>query len=362
MITSISTSRGGRTGERPLLVFVTYTGIGDLLMALPLLGTVRSRFHALPVIPSSYLDLAGLLVQDGLLDDYLLTDEDLVFSRNPFGHLQISREISGLRPDTVVIYGKQMMAYAAHLGLVRTRRVLYGHPRGAAPPAGRGIEVLPPTGNRAQDYLQFADRLGVPFTAPRITLSEQLRGLLADAARAKIPWPSYALIAPWSSDPSRDAPLAFFRECIEIIIRAGDLPVVVTGLASHRGAAEELLCGLPQARIVNLVGATSLRQLLEILAGAGFLLANDSGNLHMARLVGTPVVGVFGPTAPGQIVSDLSGGFMTIRHPLPCSPCAHTSRHLRCPGTYRQCLVELKGSDAKEALLSACRMAAGQVA
>ena len=57
---------------RPVLVFVTYTGIGDLLMALPLLETVRSQFHALPVIPSPYADLARLLRQDGLLEGYLL--------------------------------------------------------------------------------------------------------------------------------------------------------------------------------------------------------------------------------------------------------------------------------------------------
>src|SRR5574337_273051 len=88
-----------RTTERPLLIFVTYTGIGDLLMALPLLGRLRSRFHALPVIPSPYGELAQLLLQDNLLDDYLLTDENLVFSRHPLGHLRICRTLSRLRPD-----------------------------------------------------------------------------------------------------------------------------------------------------------------------------------------------------------------------------------------------------------------------
>lgn len=222
--------------------------------------------------------------------------------------------------------------------------------------------MLPQTGNQAQDYLQYADRLGVPFTTPRVTVTDALRARLADASRSEIPWPSYALVAPWSSDPSRDAPLPFFRECIEIIVQTGGVPVVIAGLAPHRSAAERLLDGLPQAQVLNLVGTTSLRQLLEILARARFLLANDSGNLHMARLVGTPVVGVFGPTVPGQLFYDLSGGFMAIRHPLPCSPCAHTARYLRCPGPYRQCLAELKGSAAEEALLSACRIVADRVA
>lgn len=361
MIVSMPTQNGTRTTGQPLLVFMTYTGIGDILMALPMLGRLRSCFRAIPVIPRAYGELAQLLLQDDLLDDYLSTDEDLVFSRYPLGHFHICRELSRLQPDAVIIYGKLMMAYAAHLGLVRAARVLYCHPQGRAPLAGRSVEVLPPTGNQVQDYLQFADRLGLPLTAPRVTLTDDVRERLADAARPQIPWPFYVVVTPWSSDPSRDAPIAFFRECIEVITQTGGLPVVVTGLASYRRAAEQLLDGLPRAQILNCVGSTSLRQLLEILAGARFVLTNDSGNLHMAGLVGTPIVGVFGPTAPEQRVDNPSGGFMAIRRPLPCSPCANTSRYLRCPGTYRQCLVELRASAAREILLAACQRAVGQV-
>lgn len=355
------TKSGVRTTGRPLLIFITYTGIGDLLMALPLLGRLRSDFRALPLVPRPYSELVQLLLQDDLLDDYLLTDEDLVFSRHPFGHLRICRALSRLQPEAVIIYGKLMMAYAAQLGLVRAARVLYCHPEGRAPLDTCSVEVLPSTGNQVQDYLQFAGRLGLPVTTPRVTLSDGSRGRLVDASGLQIPWPSYVLVTPWSSDPSRDAPISFFRECIETIIQAGDLPVVVAGLASHRGAAKALLSGLPQTRILDLVGATSLRQLLEILAGARFLLANDSGNLHMACLVGTPAIGVFGPTAPEQRLYHLSGGIMFIRDSLSCSPCAHTSRHLRCPGTYRQCLVGLKASAVRELLLTACRRGAGHV-
>lgn len=357
----MSTNGSIRSTGRPLLIFITYTGIGDLLMALPMLGRLRSRFYALPVIPRPYGELAQLLLEDDLLEDYLLTDEDLVFSRQPLGHLRVCQALSRLRPDAIIIYGKLMMAYAARLGLVRAARIMYCHPEGRVPLAGRNIEMLSSTGNQVQDYLQYADRFGLPLTVPRITLSDEFRGRLADASRSQIPWPFYVLVAPWSSDASRDAPVAFFRACMEIIIRAGSLPVVVTGLASHRRTAEELLSGFPQTRILNLVGATSLRQLLEILAGARFLLANDSGNLHMARLVGTPVVGVFGPTAPEQHFCNLSEGFMSMRDSLPCSPCAHSSRHLKCPGPYLQCLRGLDASAAKEVLLSACRMASGQI-
>ena len=57
---------------RPVLVFVTYTGLGDFIMALPLFGMLRSDFYVLPVVKSSAEDIARLLCQDGLLEGYLL--------------------------------------------------------------------------------------------------------------------------------------------------------------------------------------------------------------------------------------------------------------------------------------------------
>ena len=342
---------------RPVLVFVTYTGIGDLLMALPLLGTVRSQFHALPVIPSLYADLARLLRQDGLLEGYLLAEESLIFYRNPLGHFLTCRALSRLRADVVAIYGKLMMAYGARLGVLRAGRVLFCHPRGVAPPATGTFEVLSPTGNQTRDYLQFAEKLGGQATAARVRLSEGLKEQLEGAARPLISHPSYAVVAPWTSDRRKDAPLQFFRECINMILTEGRLPVIVTGSTRHRSTASTLLQGFSDEQVTDLVGTTSLQQLLGILAGARFLLTNDGGTLHLARLVGTPAIVAFGPTTPGQLLDDPSQGLVTLRLGLSCSPCANTPFHYRCPGAYLQCLRGLEPLSAREPLLTACQSA-----
>ena len=144
---------------RPVLVFITYTGLGDLIMALPLFGMLRSDFYVLPVVKSSDEDLARLLCQDGLLEGYLIVDESLKFRRNPLAHLKLCFTLSRLRPDVVVIYGKLLLAFAAHLGLLRAGRTLFCLPWGVTPPPSRSFEALTPTGNRMADCLQFAKKL-----------------------------------------------------------------------------------------------------------------------------------------------------------------------------------------------------------
>src|SRR6267142_2447395 len=106
--------------KRPVLVFITYTGLGDLLMALPLFEMLRSKFYALPLVGSSHGDLARLLCDDGLLEDYLPVRESLKFRRNPLGQVKLLFSLYRLRPDVVLMYGKLLLGIAAYLGLLRT--------------------------------------------------------------------------------------------------------------------------------------------------------------------------------------------------------------------------------------------------
>ena len=75
--------------ERPVLAFINYSGLGDLLMALPFLQLLRSHFYTLPLISSSHEDLAQLLHQDNLLEDYLVVDKSLIFRKHPLAHAKL---------------------------------------------------------------------------------------------------------------------------------------------------------------------------------------------------------------------------------------------------------------------------------
>src|SRR5262249_6422148 len=101
---------------------------------------------------------------------------------------------------------------------------------------------------------------------------------------------------------------------------------------------------------INLAGKTSLRELCVLLKLCRVVLTNDSGPMHVAAAVGTPVVVPFGSTSPELTGPGLPGD---IRHQLltanaPCAPC-----YLRnCPIDFR-CMTGISVKRVVDAVLHA---------
>jgi ADP-heptose:LPS heptosyltransferase len=78
---------------------------------------------------------------------------------------------------------------------------------------------------------------------------------------------------------------------------------------------------------VDLTGKTGLRLLPALLSSASVFVTNDSGPMHVAAAVGTPVVAMFGPTSPVRTGPYGEGHAVLARADVPCRPCFN--RHCR---------------------------------
>jgi heptosyltransferase I len=93
--------------------------------------------------------------------------------------------------------------------------------------------------------------------------------------------------------------------------------VVLTGDNAERlGKIEKRM----KTKALNLGGKTSLRELGALYRRAALLVTTDSGPMHLAAAVGTPVVALFGPTDPSR-TGPYGPNHRVIRKELPCSPC-----------------------------------------
>ncbi|MBF0488827.1 MAG: lipopolysaccharide heptosyltransferase II [Nitrospirae bacterium] len=89
---------------------------------------------------------------------------------------------------------------------------------------------------------------------------------------------------------------------------------------------------------LDLTGKTGLRELCASIAGCDLLITNDSGPMHIAYAVGTPVLAIFGSTSPEltgppEIPEhpEFSYRHSVIRKPVRCAPCfKRTCEHLTC--------------------------------
>ncbi|HEU5318654.1 MAG TPA: glycosyltransferase family 9 protein [Chloroflexota bacterium] len=87
----------------------------------------------------------------------------------------------------------------------------------------------------------------------------------------------------------------------------------------------------------NLVGQTSLAELARVLARADVLVTADSGPMHVANALGTPVVALFGPTDPVIYAPFQPQRAVVLRHPVPCQPCYRLDRVADCPLGHTLC-------------------------
>jgi ADP-heptose:LPS heptosyltransferase len=98
-------------------------------------------------------------------------------------------------------------------------------------------------------------------------------------------------------------------------------------------------------KCVNLIGRTTLAQLIEQLRDCDLLLTNDTGTMHLASFLGVPVVAIFGSTEPA-LTGPVGGSARIVRHHVACSPC-----FLReCPLDFR-CMTSISAEEAASAVL-----------
>ena len=100
---------------------------------------------------------------------------------------------------------------------------------------------------------------------------------------------------------------------------AEELKVSVIFTGSERGKLEHIQ-SLMKTPSVNLGGKTTLRDLAYLYQRSALLITTDSGPMHIAAAMGTPVIALFGPTDPSR-TGPYGKGHVVIRRELSCSPC-----------------------------------------
>jgi heptosyltransferase-2 len=148
--------------------------------------------------------------------------------------------------------------------------------------------------------------------------------------------PAVAL-APGSVGPSKR--WTYYAEAARLLAQQG-LDVWVVGGPSEKTLAAEIgAAGGPRVR--DLTG-NDLRNGILAMAAAGVAISNDSGLMHVAAAIGTPTMGIFGPTSP-QLWAPLNELAATVqtKTTLSCQPCHRTI----CRINDHRCMRDIPASD-----------------
>ena len=136
-----------------------------------------------------------------------------------------------------------------------------------------------------------------------------------------------------------------FAEAAAKITAQSSAQWILFGTKNDAAIGEQIAAAIGD-HCVNRIGQTTLEQVIDELRQCRLLLTNDTGTMHLAALVGVPVVAVFGSTEP-LLTGPLGNGHTILRHHVECSPC-----FLReCPIDFR-CMKAVSADEVAGAVLS----------
>src|SRR5262249_38184305 len=136
-----------------------------------------------------------------------------------------------------------------------------------------------------------------------------------------------------------------FAEAAEKISAQSPVQWVLLGTKRDAAIGHQIASALGH-HCVNRLGQTTLDELIDELRECRLLVTNDTGTMHLAALLGMPVVAIFGSTEP-RLTRPLGDGHIILRHHVECSPC-----FLReCPIDFR-CMKAVTVQEMADAVLS----------
>jgi lipopolysaccharide heptosyltransferase II len=104
---------------------------------------------------------------------------------------------------------------------------------------------------------------------------------------------------PWTSDPIKKWPTRNFYELANRLVMEQNLKVVIVGSIDNLRESKEFFND-SNSKIINLTGKTTLKQLAVLLEKCKLLISGDSGPVHLAACVGTPVIALFSNNLAGK--------------------------------------------------------------
>jgi heptosyltransferase I len=283
------------------ICLVRLSALGDVCLTVPLVRALQKAFPQARLTWVTTRAMLGLL--EGLEGvEFVLMEK----ANHPFAYWKFYQQMKHRSFDVLLAAQASFRAHFLY-PLIRAPRKI-GFARSEARDShGWFVNEHVPGGrdHLLDSFMKFAQALGVE--RPAVEWGLPIAAADRSFAEERLPGERWVAVNPMASKPERTWPPKRYAAVIEACAARWNCNVVLTGAPSrHEEAfAAQVAARLPEPRrLVTLVGQTTPKQLAAVLARAKVLVAPDTGPVHIATAMGTPVVGLYAVAPP-----ELSGPY-----------------------------------------------------
>ncbi|MBI5204939.1 MAG: lipopolysaccharide heptosyltransferase II [Nitrospirae bacterium] len=315
------------------ILIIKPSSLGDIVHSLPFLNAIRDRF------PKSEIHWVVARGLEGLLEGHPMISKLWIINKDNWKKIKNMKGTVSELKDLFKSLKKEKFDIVVDLqGLLRSgvlaaatgapvrigfnearegSRIFYTH----RVKGGKDIHAV-------DRYLKIAKFFGcdasdVKFPFP-LSFSSQLSAISPQAGSFQLP-KEYAVFVPGARWRTKRWPSERFGELASIL----PVKTLVVGGKSDIDISNRVAAG-SKGNAMSVAGMTSIKELVDLMRKAKFVVSNDSGPMHIAAALGVPVFAIFGPTNPLR-TGPYGKGHTIIRKELKCSPCyKKTCKDVRC--------------------------------
>jgi len=324
-------------GNRLLIVGPTW--VGDMVMAQSLLTLLRQQQ------PDAHITVMAPAWSRALIERMPEVDAGI---GSPFGsgdlkliaRWKLGRQLSGQFDTAYILPNSYKSALLPFFARIPKRVGWQGEMRNALLTDCRKLDVT--------RYPLMVER----FVALALNEGEKLPvinrpALQADAGQAAATISSLGIekaervlaLCPGAEfGDAKQWPLRHYARLCDLAVGAG-WQVWILGSNNDRQAGNEVLSAVSESNrscCFDLTGKTSLNQAIDLLSLASATVSNDSGLMHIAAAVGSPLVALYGSTSP-DFTPPLADRVKSLTTDIGCRPCFKR----QCPLGHKRCLTEI---------------------
>ncbi|SDD80583.1 lipopolysaccharide heptosyltransferase II [Sporomusa acidovorans] len=285
------------------ILIVKLSAIGDVIHALPVATALKQQFPAAKITWVVEKPAYDLLTNNPYIDELVIFDKAKYKSLG--GLLKhgraLARQLKAKKFDLALdLQGLFKSAAIIYLSGATTR-LGYCNMRELSHLVSRPVFGPNQTGHVVDRYLDVVRALGCEVNQPvrfpiQITAEEAMSAEAVATHAGLRQGNRYVVLAPGTNWPTKCWPVSHFAELANMLWQDQIIPVLIGGRGDQR--LSEDISQSASIPPVDLTGKTGLKQLAHVIKQAVCFIGGDTGPMHLAVAVNTPVIALFGPTDP----------------------------------------------------------------
>ena len=311
------------------ILLIKMSSLGDVLHTLPFASALRELYPQAKISWLVHPQFAGFV------PDPPVIDEVIYFDKVKFKKMSFSEKLNYYSEMKSLLHSKHFDLVIDMQGLFKSavlaaisgcsNRIGYCEMREGSALVSKAIKGEHAKDHVIERYLDVARYLGakinsfddIKFPMPDLTketasIKEKLqaRGLAGD----------YMVMVPGARWKTKEWPVEHYAELAKKITATG-MYVVLAGGPDDKPKGEKIKELADSSLVIDLTGATSLRELAALIKDAKVYISADTGPLHFAAALKKPLVAMYGPTLADRTGPYGSKESTVLLSPASCKGC-----------------------------------------